>query len=115
MDWLKYPLDCMFVFMLVVSVVVFAMEFIVPVHSGIVSSVKIIDLGILMGYYVFFFRGLLKSRKKSVYLRSHWIMAVLLILPFLPVASILRILHFEKAYSLGVNAVWHLLDELGLL
>ena len=111
----KFALDKIFLFMLIVSVVVFAMTWKVDVNEHIIHTVEKIDMVVLSGYYFVFGRGIYKARKKINYFKQHWMMAILLVLPFLPITRIMNALHLQKVFNIGSNTLWHILDEIGML
>lgn len=111
----KYALDGMFLFMLFVSIAVFAVNFFVPVGKTVTHTVEYIDFAVLSGYYYVFARGLNRAPRKLAYFKEHWVMFVLLAMPFIPLARIARLMHFEKMFQIGTNTLWHVLDEFGML
>jgi hypothetical protein len=112
---LKYTLDFMFLFMLVVSVILFIISFKVDIEGTALSTLHKIDFVILGGYYVFFVHGFYKANQKITYIKKHWIMLALLLLPFLPIARLARLAELERTLAMSTNTLWHFLDELGLL
>lgn len=112
---IRYALDFMFIFMLFVSVIVFGLDFLIPVDDTVSHTVEYLDLGILAGYYFFFTHGLVTARHKFNYVKQHWIMLLLLLVPFVPLARLLRLHQLEKIFGIGTNTLWHLFDEFGLL
>jgi hypothetical protein len=112
---LKYALDALFLFMIFVSLAVFAIEFMYGVDAQILHAVESIDLAVLGGYYYFFGNGLFTAKNKMRYCKEHWIMIIFLILPFIPVARLARFIHVERIFAIGANTLWHVFDELGLL
>lgn len=102
-------------FMLFVTLALFLLDFVSHVAEPILRAVEIIDAGILAGYYVFFFDGLFNSAKKVDYVKSHWVMLILLILPFLPLARLLELTMAQRALDVSSKTLWHFLDELKML
>lgn len=111
----KYALDCLFLFMLFVSIAVFGLAWAFHIDETIIHAVEYIDFTILGGYYIFFFDGLVRSSKKLQYVKNHWVMLVLLILPFIPMARLLPASSTKRALDVGSKTLWHFLDELQLL
>jgi len=112
---IKYALDFMFLFMLIVSVTLFAINIVVPLDKLLLHTVEYIDYTVLGGYYFFFFHGLIMAKQKILYVRQHWIMALLLLVPFIPLARLLRLHTIESVLGIGTNTLWHILDEFGML
>ena len=112
---LKYSLDFMFLFMLALSIILFMIGFSVDLHGTVLSTLRTIDVVILGGYYAFFAHGLVKAKQKLTYVKRHWIMLALLMLPFLPIARLARLAELERLAAVGTNTLWHFLDELELL
>ena len=115
MNQLKYTLDALFFFMLVVSVSLFGVNLIAKIDPNVIHAAETMDLAILGGYYAFFFKGLHKARNKLRYCKAHWILILLLILPFFPFARLVRLATAEKVIGIGLNTLWHIFDELKLL
>ena len=113
-DW-KFALDRIFLFMIFVSLALFLIEWKFGLDQTIVYTVQGIDTSILTGYYVFFANGLLKAQKKLQYCKQHWIMMLLLVMPFVPFARLAQLFRAERIFSVGLNSLWHLLDEFELL
>ncbi len=111
----KYALDFMFLFMLVVSIIMFAIGFFVDVQGTALNTLHKIDFAILGGYYAFFLHGMYKAKSKTQYCKQHWVMLALLVLPLIPIARLARLAQLERATAVGLNALWHFLDELKLL
>ena len=112
---LKHTLDFMFLFMLVLSVILFIIGFSVDLHGTALSTLHGIDMAILGGYYAFFAHGMYKAKQKITYVKRHWIMLALLMLPFLPIARLARIAELERTFAISTNTLWHFLNELELL
>ena len=112
---LKYTLDFMFLFMLVLSITLFIVGFSIDIHGTVLSALHTIDFVILGGYYAFFAHGFYKAKQKITYIKKHWIMLALFLLPFLPIARLARLAELERTVSISTNTLWHFLDELGLL
>ena len=112
---LKYVLDRLFTFMLFVTIAVFIMEWQFGVDESALHAVEYVSMGVLGGYYVFFAHGVYKAKHKLDYFKKHWILVILLILPFIPVARFARYVKFERLFVIGADSLWHLFDELGLL
>jgi hypothetical protein len=112
---LKYSLDFMFLFMLVVSIILFIISFKVDIEGTALSTLHKIDFIILGGYYAFFAHGFYKTKQKITYVKQHWIMLALLLLPFLPIARLVKLAELERTFAISTNTLWHFLDELGLL
>ena len=112
---LKYALDKLFTFMLLVTIVVFILELKVGVGEETIHAVEYVSMGVLSGYYAFFAHGVYKAKHKLAYFKKHWILVILLILPFIPVARFARFFRFERLFVIGADTLWHLFDELGLL
>lgn len=111
----RYALDYMFLFMLIVSITIFAINYFVPLGETLIHTVEYLDFGILGGYYFFFAHGLINAKRKVTYLKQHWIMLLLLLMPFIPLARLLRLHMFESVMGIGTNTLWHILDEFGML
>jgi len=111
----KYALDGLFLFMLFVALSLFAMNFFIPVPDEITHTAERVDFFILGGYYAFFFYDLHKAGNKLKYFKKHWIMAVLLLLPVLPIARLVRFAFAERALAIGTNMFWHVFEEMELL
>lgn len=111
----RFALDGLFLFMLVVSLSLFGVNYFIPIDHHVVEAVEAIDFVVLGGYYFFFIHGLATAQKKLVYIRQHWLMLVLLIIPFVPLARIFRLHTLERVFGIGANTLWHILDELKLL
>ena len=114
-DDLKYALDKLFLFMLIVSVAVFIISMKVHVDQTILTTVEILDMIVLGGYYLFFVHGFKHSSSKVKYCKRHWIMIALLILPFLPISSLLAFTQAERVFAISSNTMWHFLDEIQML
>ena len=112
---LKHSLDFMFLFMLAVSIILFIISFKVDIEGTALSTLHKIDFVILGGYYAFFVHGLSKAKQKLKYVKRHWIMLALLLLPFLPIARLARLVELERTFAISTNTLWHFLDELELL
>ena len=112
---LKYALDFMFLFMLVVSITLFLISFSVELNGTILETLQKIDFVILGGYYAFFANGIIKAKKKISYIKHHWVMLALLLLPLIPIARLARFAQLERTFAISTNTLWHFLDELGLL
>ena len=108
----KFALDWMFLFMLIVSVVMFGVNILLPVDNRMLETIEYVDLAVLGGYYFFFFKGLTEAEKKIGYVKEHWIMLGLLLVPFVPLARLFPARHLFK---IGANTAWHLLDRIGML
>ena len=111
----KYALDKLFLFMLFVSIGLFAVEMMFEIENSIVHAVEYIDLMIIGGYYVYFFQGLSKAKEKLIYCKKHVFLIILLVLPVFPLARMLRLPLIEKMFKIGSDVAWHLLDEVGML
>ncbi len=111
----KYSWDCMFVFMLVVSVIFFMLEFVMPEISEALHVFESIDFVILGGYYIFFGHDIYRAKHKLKYCRQHLLLMILLALPLLPLARILRFALAERVFWLAGDMLWHFLDEIELL
>jgi len=70
---------------------------------------------ILSGYYAFFAHGFSKAKQKVTYIKRHWVMLALLMLPFLPIARLMRLAELERTFAISTNTLWHFLDELEML
>jgi len=101
--------------MLFVSIAVFLMHMKFGVSEEAIAAVEGIDMAILGGYYFFFGHGIYKAKHKLRYAKRHWIMVILLLLPFLPIARLARYAQLERVFAIGGNTLWHILDEVGLL
>ncbi len=112
---LKYMLDFLFIFMLIVSVVLFSIGFFVDLSETALHTVERIDFVVLGGYYGFFMHGFYKAKQKVDYLKHHWIMLALLLIPFIPIARLMKFVEMERMFAIGANTLWHFLDELGML
>ncbi len=112
---LRYTLDFMFLFMLVLSAILFVIGFSVDLHGTALSTLHTIDLVILSGYYAFFAHGFSKAKQKVTYIKRHWVMLALLMLPFLPIARLMRLAELERTFAISTNTLWHFLDELEML
>ena len=112
---LKYTLDFMFLFMLVLSIILFIVGFNIDIHGTVLSTLHKIDFVILGGYYAFFAHGFYKAKQKVTYIKRHWFMLALFMLPLLPLARLARVAEAERAFSISTNTLWHFFDELGLL
>lgn len=115
MHGIKYALDGLFFFMLFVAVILFGINFVVPIPDEITHTAERVDFFILGGYYLTFFYDLHQARNKLKYVKKHWLMAVLLLLPFLPVARLVRFAFAKRAVAIGINMSWHAFEEIGLL
>lgn len=111
----KYTLDFLFLFMLVLSIILFSIGFFVDVQGTALDALYKIDVVILGGYYAFFLHGLYKSKSRTEYCKQHWIMLALLILSIAPIARLFRLVELERAAAVGTNAIWKFFDELKLL
>lgn len=111
----KYALDKLFLFMLFVSIGLFAVELMFELESSVVHAIEYIDLGIIGGYYIYFFQGLSAARHKLLFCKKHVFLILLLVLPVFPMARMLRLPMFEKVLKIGSDVAWHLLDEVGML
>ncbi len=111
----KYTLDFLFLFMLVVSLLIFSIGFFIDLHGTALDALQKIDFVILGGYYAFFMHGIYKAKSKITYCKKHWLMLGLLVIPFIPVARLMRFAHLERFVGIGTNTLWHFFDELGLL
>jgi hypothetical protein len=112
---LKFAWDKLFLFMLILSSCLIVIDFIVPINSIVLHAAEYIDLTILVGYYGFFIAGFRHAEQKLSYCKSHIWLIVLLIVPFVPFARVLRLQLLERVFKLGSNVVWHILDEIGML
>lgn len=112
---LKYSLDFMFLFTLVLGTTLFIIGFFIDLHGTALQTLHYVDLSILGGYYAFFMHGAYKSKNRAAYCKQHWIMAALLLLPLIPISRLLKLAELEKAVSLSTKTLWHFLDELELL
>ena len=112
---LKYALDFLFIFMLVLSIIIYAMGLMININGPVVSTLHTIDFVVLGGYYGFFVYGVSKAKQKLSYIKKHWILLTLLLVPFLPVARLMRLVELERIFAISTNTLWHFLDELGLL
>ncbi len=112
---LKYTLDFLFIFMLVLSIILFLAGLVTDVGGPALEAIHRIDFAILGGYYAFFAHGIYKAKQKIQYVKQHWIMLALLLLPFLPIARLARLAELERALAISANTLWHFLDELGML
>jgi len=115
MKHLRFALDKLFLFMLFVSIAVFLINLKIDVSKTAIHTVEGIDMAILGGYYFFFGHGIYKAKHKLRYAKKHWIMVILLLLPFLPIARLARYAQLERVFAIGGNTLWHVLDEIGLL
>ena len=111
----KYALDFMFLFMLALSIILFSIGYFVDLHGTALETIEKVDFVILGGYYAFFLHGLYKAKSKMNFCKKHWIMMALLVLPLIPIARLARFAHLERATAVGLNTLWHFLDELELL
>ena len=111
----KYALDGLFTFMLFVVLILFVLHFFVSVPQEVTHTAERIDFFILGGYYAFFFYDLHRARNKLKYFKKHWLLVVLLALPLLPIARLARFAFAERAVAIGINTIWHVFDEIGLL
>lgn len=112
---LKYALDQLFIFVLILNVSLFLIGMKVDLDKDIMMAIEGVDFAVLGGYYAFFGHGLLKAKKKFEYCKKHWIMAIFLALPAFPMARILRFAHLERLFEIGADTLWHVFDELELL
>ena len=101
--------------MLVVSVVLFVLEWSVSVDGGVWSAVETIDFMILGGYYGLFGYELWNTKNKLKYVKTHWVLCVLLVLPFVPFARFVRVQFVRRIVELFGDTAWHVLDKLELL
>ncbi len=111
----KYALDFLFLFMLVLGVTLFSIGFFVDVQGTTLNVLHNIDFAILGGYYTFFLHGMYKAKSRTDYCKKHWIMLALLVLPLVPIARLIKFAELERVAAVGVNTLWHFLDELELL
>jgi hypothetical protein len=111
----KYTLDFLFLFMLVLSIILFSIGFFVEVKGTVLDTLYRIDFVILGGYYAFFLHGMYKAKSRTDYCKKHWIMLALLVLPLVPIARIIKFVELERAAAVSINTLWHFLDELKLL
>src|SRR5574341_1848300 len=111
----KYALDFMFLFMLIISIILFTLGFFVELNGTALETIEKVDFVILGGYYAFFLHGLYKAKSKIKYCRKHWLMLALLLLPLIPIARLIKFAELERAAAVSVNTIWHFLDELELL
>ena len=112
---LRYALDRLFLFMLFVTIAVFLVGTQVELDEGVNHAVEVVSMGVLGGYYLFFGHGIYKAKRKLVYFKRHWILAILLILPFVPIARLANFAGFRSLFTIGADTIWHLFDRLGLL
>ena len=112
---LKYSLDFLFLFTMVLGVILFAIGFFVDLHGTALQAIHYVDLSILGGYYAFFFHGAYKSKNKTSYCKEHWVMLALLAMPLVPIAKIVKFAELDRAVAVSTNTLWHFLDELELL
>lgn len=112
---LKFALDGLFIFMLVISIIMFLIGFGIDINGTVLETLHKIDFVILGGYYAFFGHGLYNARNRLRYCQKHWILLGLLLIPFIPIARLAKMAEFERAAGISTNALWHLLDELELL
>ncbi len=112
---LKYSLDFLFLFMLVISIIFFGIGFFIDVHGAALDALHQIDFAILGGYYVFFIHGAYKAKNRVGYCKKHWIMMALLALPLIPIARLIKAVELERAAAVSINALWHFFEELELL
>jgi hypothetical protein len=111
----KYALDFLFLFMLVLGIILFSVEFFVDVQGTALDALHKIDFAILGGYYAFFLHGMYKAKSRTDYCKKHWIMLALLVLPLVPIARLIKFAELERAAAVSINTLWHFLDELELL
>ena len=111
----KFVLDRLFVFVLILSIALFGLEHSVSVHEGVLSAVEMIDFTILGGYYGLFGYELSHAKNKWKYVKTHWVLCVLLALPFVPFARLMRVQSLRKVIGFFGDTAWHVLDELELL
>lgn len=112
---LKFALDWMFLFMLVLNLLLFAIGFVAEIQGTALTALHMADFAILGGYYAFFTHGIITTRQKIAYVKKHWIMLALLLIPLLPIARLARLAEAERAFAISTNTLWHFFDELGLL
>ncbi|VVB81668.1 Uncharacterised protein [uncultured archaeon] len=114
-ETLKYALDRLFIFVLVLNGILFIIEYQVQVDGILLGAMRYIDFGIVGGYYAFFGYELLNAKKKLEYCKKHWILMMLLSVPLIPAARIIRFARMERLFNIGTDFLWHVLDELEIL
>ena len=112
---IKYALDGIFLFMLGLGIALFALHYFVEFPEKVVHAIERVDMVVLGGYYLLFAHGLHKTRGKFKYFKKHWVLAILLLAPFFPLARLLRFAKAEEAVVLGIDVAWHWLDKMELL
>jgi len=115
MKHVKFALDHIFTFMLFVSIGLLIIMQFQEVNHTMQKTVEMVDCAILGGYYLFFAKGLYIAKNRLKYCKQHWILIVLLILPFVPVARVLQLVKLEHLFKIGADSLWHIFDELELL
>ena len=111
----KYAWDKLFLFMLFVSFALLGIEFMFNVSPAIIHETEYIDLVIIGGYYAIFIVGFRQAEKKLSYCKNHIWLIILLVIPLVPFARVLRLQFLEKFLKLGSNVAWHVLDQIGML
>ena len=112
---LKYALDRIFIFVLVLNGILFIVESQVQVDENVIGAIKYVDMGIFGGYYAFFGYEFLSAKKKLEYCKKHWILMIFLSMPFLPIARLIQFARLERLFYIGTDFMWHILDEMELL
>jgi len=93
----------------------FIVSYAIDVDEKVIHSIEGMDMVVLGGYYIVFGRGLYKAEKKTHYFKQHWIMAIFLMIPFLPFARVMHAMNLQRVFSIGTNTLWHFFDRIGML
>jgi len=113
----KYALDWLFLYLLVVAVVLFSIELVLHkrVNHHIIFALEIASTAVIFGYAVFFINGLYQTCEKWAFVRKHWMMALLIVFPFTRIQRFFPIRYAEHIFKISADSLWHLLEKFGKL